>query len=187
LDEWPAAAADVAFRARSMLFEPGNGNLAALDPSAALLLACQAGASSLSSLADAALILTRQPAVDWDWLCAIARIAQIEIRVHAALTALSDSLGISAPESVLHRLASAPGAGNPANLTGALRGHGIDALQHQVHRFRRLAMAQEIAPTPAAFISYLQKIWDLPTTGAVFRHAIGKVIRRQAKNRSFLG
>jgi hypothetical protein len=161
LDEWPDARLDQSIRARASLAEFRLGAHAVLDATAALLLVCAAGATGpgrLPVLADAGLILLGGDAIDWPWLLAAAREAQVAASVLTVLAVLVAELSVAVPAQVLADLRGAP----------APEAH---VLARHWRRFRRIAAARHLPATVANFVVYLQHTRGLETAGQVLLRA----------------
>ena len=109
--------------------------------------------SGLPALADAALILSSQAAIDWEWLEQLAGTARLEAPIGAALDVLGRDLGLPVPG----RLLAAPPARSFVRVSRPASPSKLYKLRRHWQRFRRLAQAQQLTPWPWRFIEYLQQ------------------------------
>jgi hypothetical protein len=176
LADWPAPRLTTAMW-RQIAPDPQSGVPQTLSAAALLILAAARPRQPLMALADAIALLRSDQPLDWPWLIETAGMADLAAKMLSMLAAARDVIEVQVPDQVLARLqASAAQPGRPIGLADP----SVPGLRHHVQRFRRLAAAQALRPSPFAWLDYLQHHWGL----AHRRDVVSHVLRRMTHRRS---
>lgn len=174
LTDWPAPRLTAAMW-RQTAPDPQSDAPLTLSATALLVLAAAAPRPSLVALADAIALLRSDQPLDWHWLIETAEIADLAALFLATWAAARDVIEVQVPDPVLTQLqAIAARPRRPIDLAGP----SVTGLRRHAYRFRRLAAAQALRPSPLAWLEYVQHHWGLARRRDVLNYLARRLNRR---------
>ncbi|MBP7688142.1 MAG: hypothetical protein KA765_09545 [Thermoflexales bacterium] len=174
LSEWPAPRLTTAIWSQTVPDEQ-SGALLNLSTTALLISAAARPRQPLMALADAITILRSDQPLDWPWLIETAGMADLAAKMLSTLAAMRDVIEVQVPDPVVTQLqAIAARPRRPIDLAGP----SVTGLRRHAYRFRRLAAAQALRPSPLAWLEYVQHHWGLARRRDVLNYLARRLNRR---------